>query len=335
MPTEAPAAPSPPQQTNSPFSQPLVPPGLGSAQPLKPPTPGSRAWAEQRARAADPTPAEWAHMTPDQRFAHESSTRDRLDRSGPNFVHTRDRSGNVIITDRETGKVVDGDTAASAAPDQPAPPAVAQGEKFKIGQYEISEAELGAMMDRQAQEDLRRATVPASPEAYEAKLPADFKAPGGIEYKFDPADPSLTAARNWAHSKGLSQDDFSQLLSLHAAHVAGQEAVLQERARQEIAKAGVNAPQRVDAIGKWIRSEVGDADARPILASLCTDAHLRFYERLCNKVTSQGTAPFSQQHRDRPDDRGKVDDAQWDAMSSADRLNYTRQFDQKQFTNQR
>ena len=42
--------------------------------------------------------------------------------------------------------------------------------------------------------------------------------------------------------------------------------------------------RRVDAIGKWIRAEVGDADAKPILATIVTDAHLRFYENMQHKV---------------------------------------------------
>ena len=161
------------------------------------------------------------------------------------------------------------DPANPIDPSAPAP----QGERFKIGQYEVSEAELGAMMARQAADDLRKATIPAAPEAYKTELPADFKPPAGIEYKFNEADPSLIAARNWAHSKGLSQADFSELLSLHASHVAGQEAVLQERARAEIAKVGPNAPQRVDAVGRWLDSFMGSADAKPIKATLVTDAH--------------------------------------------------------------
>jgi hypothetical protein len=76
---------------------------------------------------------------------------------------------------------------------------------------------------------------------------------------------------------------------------------LAERSRQEVLKAGVNAPQRVDAVGKWITGEMGEADARPIRATIVTDAHLRFYEKLMNKISSQGAASFSQQHRAAPD----------------------------------
>ena len=132
---------------------------------------------------------------------------------------------------------------------------------------------------------------------------ADLKLPGGQTYTFDQTDPSLIAARNLAHAKGWSQQDFSEALGIFASHIAGKEAILAERAQAEVAKAGVNAPQRMDAVGRWITAEVGEADSKPIRATIVTDAHLRFYERLMNKVSSQGAAGFSQQHRIAPDDR--------------------------------
>jgi hypothetical protein len=195
-----------------------------------------------------------------------------------------------------------GETPPQPAADQQQPPAAETGPKVKVGKFEVSETELAAMMDRQSQEDLRAATRPASAEAYEARLPADLKLPGGQEYKFDVNDPSLIAARNLAHAKGWSQSDFSEALGIFASHIAGQEAQLAERSRAEIEKAGVNAPQRVAIVGRWITAEVGEADARPIRATIITDAHLRFYEKLMNKISSQGAASFSQSHRVPPDD---------------------------------
>jgi hypothetical protein len=183
----------------------------------------------------------------------------------------------------------------------PAAPAAASTEKLKVGKYEVSEAELASMMDRQAQDDLRKATVPPSPEAYELKISPDAKLPGNVEFKFNGNDPSMVAAKNWAHSKGLDQGAFSEMLTLYAGHVAQQNAVLAARSQQEIAKAGVNAPQRVDAVTKWITGEMGNTDAKPIVATIVTDAHLRFYEKLMQKITSQGTASFSQSHRVPPD----------------------------------
>jgi hypothetical protein len=42
---------------------------------------------------------------------------------------------------------------------------------------------------------------------------------------------------------------------------------------------------------------MGTADAVPIKATLVTDSHLRFMEAVMNKISSQGSASFSQSHR--------------------------------------
>ena len=147
----------------------------------------------------------------------------------------------------------------------------------------------------------RKATMPAAPEAYEAKLPADLKLPGGQTYAFNQNDPSLVAARNWAHAKGLSQDEFSQVLGIYASHVAGEQAILAERSRQEILKAGPSAPQRVDFVGRWLDGFVGKENAAPIRATLVTNSHLELFEKVINKLTTQGSASFSQSHRTAPE----------------------------------
>jgi hypothetical protein len=244
-----------------------------------PVTPGSKAWAE---------------MTLEQRHAQLR---------GPE--NPRARGHSPAIEHREAAAARAPGEAPPAAGEQQAPAAPSgdpqTGEKVRVGQYEISPEELGTMMQRQASDDLRKATVPPTPADYRAELPADLKLPGGQQYKFDDKDPSLIAARNLACAKGWSQQDFSEALGIFASHIAGQEAQLAERSRAEIAKAGVNAPQRVDAVGKWIRGEVGDADAKPLIATIVTDAHLRFYEKMMNKIISQGVASFSQSHRAAPD----------------------------------
>jgi hypothetical protein len=111
------------------------------------------------------------------------------------------------------------------------------------------------MMDRQAQDDLRKATMPPTPDDYKLELSPGAKLPGEVEYKFNAGDPSLAALKNWAHAKGFDQSTLSEMLTIYATHEAQQNAVLAARAREEVAKAGVNAPQRVDAVGKWITGE--------------------------------------------------------------------------------
>jgi hypothetical protein len=179
-------------------------------------------------------------------------------------------------------------------------------EKFRIGKYEVSEGELGAMMERQSLEDLRKATVPPSPADYKVAIPEGMKLPGDQQFKFDEAGnkAAFDAARAWAHNKGMSQSDFSEMLGLYASQEASQHAALAARSAAEIAKAGVNAPQRVDAVGKWITGMVGEKDAAPIRATMVTDAHLRFYEKIIHLTTTQGGASFSQSHRVPPDTGG-------------------------------
>src|SRR5471030_1196738 len=264
--------------TASPASAaPMVPSAAPAQQ--SGPAPAPAAWER-----VTPGTAEWAALTTEQRH-------DQL-RGPPNpraVGHSPARDQREAAAARAAGEPPRQDPGAV----DPAAAAAASAEKLKVGKYEVSEAELASMMDRQAQDDLKKATLPAAPEAYEAKLPADLTLPGGQSYTFDKNDPSIAAAQNWAHAKGLSQDEFSQVLGIYASHVAQQNAALAARSSEEIAKAGVNAPQRVDAVGKWITGEMGEADAAPIRATIVTAAHLRFYEKLMQKASSQGAASFS------------------------------------------
>ena len=54
-------------------------------------------------------------------------------------------------------------------------------------------------------------------------------------------------------------------------------------------------------------------------------------ERIQARMTSQGTASFSQAHREPGQAGGKVSDEAYRAMTPAQRLEYARQFDQSQF----
>jgi hypothetical protein len=194
-----------------------------------------------------------------------------------------------------------GEAPPAPAADQQQPPAAA--EKIKVGKYETTEGELAAMLERQSRDDLRAATVPTTPQDYKLAIPDGMKLPGDVDFRFDEANnkAAFDAARAWAHNKGMSQSDFSEMLGLYASQEAQQHAALAERSRQEIAKVGINGPQRVDAVGKWITGMVGEADAKPIRATLVTDSHLRFYETIMYKLQSQGGASFSQAHRAAPD----------------------------------
>jgi len=188
---------------------------------------------------------------------------------------------------------------------------------MKVGRYEVSETQLGEMLQRQAQEDLRKATLPPTPQDYKLALPENLTLPGNGQYRFDEAGnkASFDAVKAWAHSRGMSQSDFSEMMGLYASHHAAQEAQLAELSRAEIAKAGVNAPQRVDAVTRWITGTVGDVDAKPIISTIVTDAHLRFYERMMQKAEQH--IGFSQKHRVAPDADSRIPG--YDRMSFEER----------------
>jgi hypothetical protein len=263
----APAAPAPAVQQPATTQAPVVAPARV--------TPGSKAWAE---------------MSAEQRHAQMR---------GPE--NPRARGHSPAVEQREAAAAKAGNPQEQPVAADPNAPVEHSTERLKVGKYEVSEADLASMMDRQAQDDLRKATLPATPDEYKLELSPGAKLPGDAEYKFNAADPSLAALKNWAHAKGFDQSTLSEMLTIYATHEAQQNAVLAARSREEVAKAGVNAPQRVDAVSKWITGEMGEADAAPIKATLVTDAHLRFYEKMMQKVSSQGAASFSQSHRTAPD----------------------------------
>jgi transcriptional regulator with XRE-family HTH domain len=273
----------------------------GGAPAAPAPAPSPSAPASATPPAASPRPS----APPNPRSTGYSPSRDTHARLREAQEAARGTYEQVrYAQDQARGEAPPGDQPAPPpSGDQQQPPADAAA-KTKVGRYEVSETQLGEMMQRQAADDLKKATLPTRPEEYKAELPADLKLPGGLQFKVDANDPSFIAARNLAFSKGWSQADLSEALGVMASHLSQQEAQLAERSRAEIAKAGVNAPQRVDAVIRWITGTVGDADAKPIVATIVTDAHLRFYEKIMHQL--EGGTSFSQKHRVAPPDADKI-----------------------------
>src|SRR5262249_51165932 len=158
---------------------------------------------------------------------------------------------------------------------------------------------------------------------YQATLPTDFKIPAGIEFKFDADAPELADARAWAHARGLSQADFSQLLGFAAAQRIREAMVIQQAQAAERGKLGTNGTVRVTAVQTFLRGELGDDLAGAMNPMLVTSRIIEGFERLMYRRASQGAAPFSQAHRDQPEGliHGKYTASEWDALSVDDRFN--------------
>lgn len=214
------------------------------------------------------------------------------------------------------------DKSGAEAPLKTADPAlkVAEGQTLKVGDLELSADDVKKIMSAKAEQDLRATQVPKSATDYKAELPADLKLPA--EFKFKAADPMLVDAQNWAHRNGLTQDQYGQMLGLYAtAHATETKQIADAQMKQREAL-GPNVGQRVDAVIGWLRGTFGDELARPVALSLFTAKHVEVFEKIMTRLSSQGAASYSQQHRAGPDTAPS--EAAWKAMSYSDKREYSR-----------
>ncbi len=174
---------------------------------------------------------------------------------------------------------------------------------------------------RVAADDSRKASLPATPEAYELKLPETFKAPEGIAVALDANDPLYKEARTLAHAKGWTQGDFSDALGIVAQMRAGEAAKYEALKTQNLAALGAKGPERIDAVTRWLNANGAPEEVKPIIATLATSGHVTFFEKIISKLTSQGSGSFRRGGEDV--DTGKVDDATWDKMSYSQKKEYT------------
>lgn len=191
---------------------------------------------------------------------------------------------------------------------------------------------LNAQTARIAAEDSRKLALPQTPEAYKVELPADFKAPQGIEFKFNDADPLLAQARGVMHDidhgKLSGQEAFSKLLGLYAGAQVNSEAEVQTARSAEMAKLGPTSTARVTAIETFFSAVLGSAEeGKAVSSRMFTADDVARMEKVVAKFASQGTAGFSQQHRDHT--TGRVTPEQYDKMSYSEKKEYAAKFPQQ------
>lgn len=312
MPADSPAAIPGTAPAASPFAQPVNPEAQRlAAQPPKEPT-------RIPAKAPAPTAFERANMSPNER--HQIDTSSAL-YDPTKTVQVRGERGEIIFKDRATGQVLDagGEIDPNAPPVDP----VTTGEKFKVGEFEVSEQEIRDLMAGKAERDLARADIPAQPADYKVEIPEISGLPEGtvVALGDDFASQAMVeSAKNWAHKNGLSQDAFNELVAIQAHSVVAEQQNYNRLAAENLAALGANGPQRIDSLTTWIRSQVGDKDAKPIIATMATAAHVRFFEKMQHRIASQGAATFGQTGR--VAESTGVDDATYNAMSYSEKKAY-------------
>ena len=184
---------------------------------------------------------------------------------------------------------------------------------------------------RDAAAQIARNALPQKVDDYKVELPKDFQLPQGVEFKFDGTKPEFTKFREVALKHGLSQDAVTELTGVYAETLVGSETSLQAARKAEVDKLGANGPARVTALQTWLNGMLGEDMGKSVAGMLVTEKIVRGFEQLAAKHSSQGSASFSQAHRDAPNDPKRVTEEQYQKMSAAERLDYVRQFDQRQF----
>ena len=175
----------------------------------------------------------------------------------------------------------------------------------------------------------KRLALPQSADLYKPELPADFKVPDGITFALNEADPLLAQARSLAHEAGLTQEQFSKFLGLYAgSQVATQQQIVAAR-NAEVAKLGANGPARFNALEQFFTSYLGQAEGKQVMSRVATAGDVQILEKLVGKITTQGGAGLTGRGREPPEPQGRMNADQIARLTPAQRLDYVRQFDQR------
>jgi hypothetical protein len=174
--------------------------------------------------------------------------------------------------------------------------------------------------------------LPATPDDYKTEFTADFKVPDGIKYEFKADDPLLAQARGIMHDidqgKLSGQQAFSKLLELYAGGQVSTQQQIQTARNAEVQKLGATGPTRIDALTTFFRAYLGDAAGNRRMQRIFTAQDVQDAEMEVSKITSQGGAAFRGNGREPPQQAGRLSDEQIRQLTPAQRLDYSRQWDQ-------
>jgi hypothetical protein len=197
-----------------------------------------------------------------------------------------DRNRYTNVRGANGGEWVETSKLPAAPADTPKPaatngaPTVTADARLQIGEMLLSQDDIRTLMQTKAEADLRRTQIPATAEAYEAKLPEAFKIPEGMTFHFDANNPALADARRWAHANGLSQQQFGELLSFYASTQVADHQMMSAAAQKQLEFLGPNATARVSAIETFIRGFAGDALGGALRQSIFSAKQVLAWEKI-------------------------------------------------------
>jgi hypothetical protein len=220
-------------------------------------------------------------------------------------------------------------TAASAPP---APPPRPEGvpEAF----WDKDKGELRASDWARSYEELRsfkaerealKAQVPAQPDLYKPDLPEGFTFPQGME--LDTGSPVYKAARDYAHSEGWTQKQFTGALGIYLKDRAAEFTRYQEFLKAEDEALGENREARkvardkfIEASAKsWFPANEAENVANVVKATPWNRHLFRFFEKAAEAVSRQGLKPYSAAGREPVEGRPDGLPDNWDKLDAMSR----------------
>jgi hypothetical protein len=169
-----------------------------------------------------------------------------------------------------------------------------------------------------AAEDSRRLTTP-KPADYEDRLPDNYEYPSGFkkeELNFNPENPVLKQIKDWAHSKGLSREDYREMLGFHAADEIQRMQAMKAGFEAEKTKLGGAAQARMDTVNNFVKATAPN-HAKALLDGLWTAAQVQAIEEIMDRFRTQGAGSYSTTGSQAAPSSGQIDG--YDKMSFAQR----------------
>jgi hypothetical protein len=113
-------------------------------------------------------------------------------------------------------------------------------------------ADLRSLRDRH---DARIRAVPETADGYEVALPEDIEL--SMEFEIDPANPLVDGAKAFAKEVGLTQAEFSKLLSFEVRRAEADVGRMQAWVDGEVKALGENPGARIEGLKNAVSAEIG------------------------------------------------------------------------------
>lgn len=177
-----------------------------------------------------------------------------------------------------------------------------------------------------ASREAELAQVPDSPDKYEARLPATFKLPEGVEVPegelvLDASDQRIQFLREVAHKQNWSQAQFEDVLAMGVHMDIGENQKMKEAAAAEREKLGSRGAERVNAVTTFLDAKIGKEYSGALRGMMFTAKQVEAFEALQRLVRGDVRGNPNGGRDATP---AELSDEEYQKLSPTERINYAR-----------